>query len=295
MRAWTHGHKDGLPLLVHAPRPVGYFLMFGIVDLKGGTAAVELTRSGVLATVVVLVVVAVCIRLGFWQLDRREQRMERNAAIAERLAAPPMDIATAPTDTAGLPNRVATASGVFDYDRTIILGGRSYRGAPGVYVLTPLQVAGGAILVNRGWVPSPDASTVDLAAIRRAPTTTVTGVLVPFPDVRLPPSEESFRTHWLRLDGTAIRGQYPYHVAPLYLQATGAPVADVDPEAGEGVPGRAALTPVPLDPPALDGGSHLSYAVQWFSFATIFLVGWAVMVLRQDNRPTRPGRLTGRT
>jgi surfeit locus 1 family protein len=269
--------------------------MFGIVELKGGTAAMVVTRSGVLATVVVLVAVAVCIRLGFWQLDRRAQRMEHNAAVAERLAAPPMDLATAPMDTTGLPNRVAMASGVFDHDRTIILGGRSYRGAPGVYVLTPLQVAGGAILVNRGWLPSPDASTVDLAAIHRTATATVTGVLVPFPDVRLPPSEEGFRTRWIRLDGAAIRAQYPYHIAPIYLQATGSPAADIDPEAGEAGPGRAALTPVPLDPPALDGGSHLSYAVQWFSFATIFLVGWAVMVLRQDGRPTPSGRLTGRT
>jgi surfeit locus 1 family protein len=249
---------------------------------------VELTRSGILATAIVLVVVVVCVRLGFWQLDRREQRMERNAAIAERLAAPTVVMETPPEDSTGLSHRTATARGAFDHDRSIVLGGRSFRGAPGVYVLTPLLLGDGAILVNRGWVPAPDAATVDLTAIQRAPESVVTGVLMAFPDVQLPPADQAFRTRWFRLDGEAIRAQYPYPVAPLYLQATGEPEAAPAPgHAGADLSGGG-FAPVPIDPPSVDSGPHLSYAVQWFSFAAIFLIGWTVLALRRTRTsPTR--------
>ena len=44
--------------------------------------------------------------------------------------------------------------------------------------------------------------------------------------------------------------------------------------------------PVRVPAPALDEGSHQSYAIQWFSFATVAVVG-AAAVVRADRR--RPG------
>lgn len=38
--------------------------------------------------------------------------------------------------------------------------------------------------------------------------------------------------------------------------------------------------PVALPPPELDNGPHLGYAIQWFIFATIGLVGWGTLLLR---------------
>ncbi|MDZ7733752.1 MAG: hypothetical protein U5R31_12355 [Acidimicrobiia bacterium] len=35
---------------------------------------------------------------------------------------------------------------------------------------------------------------------------------------------------------------------------------------------------MPLDPPALDEGPHLSYAVQWFIFGTIALGGYPLIL-----------------
>jgi surfeit locus 1 family protein len=246
---------------------------------RGDWGVVELTRSGLLAALAILVVAAVCVRLGFWQLDRRDQRMERNAAVAERMAAAPARIASTPTDTAGLLHRSATAHGTYDHARTVVLGGRSHRGVPGVYVLTPLHLEGGAILINRGWIPSPDAATIDLAGVSRPAQAEVAGVLIPFPDVPPTATGDTFRTRWFRLDGEAIRAQYPYGVAPLYLQETG-PRTVVAPAAGT-------LDPIPLDPPALDAGPHLSYAVQWFSFAAIFLIGGLVLALRRGGGRAR--------
>jgi len=54
-----------------------------------------------------------------------------------------------------------------------------------------------------------------------------------------------------------------------------------------------ASTSVPArsPPQPLDEGPHLSYAIQWFSFATIAIVGTLVAVLRPPVRtvPLAPG------
>lgn len=234
----------------------------------------EVTRAGVLGTVAVFIVVAACVRLGFWQLDRRADRLERNAAVAGRLEAGPIRVRDAPTDTAGLGYRRAEVTGRLDHDRSMVLAGRSRNGAPGVYLLTPLRLSGGAILVNRGWLPAADGATVDLEDTRGAEQVRVEGVLLPFPDSDRPDQSGEFRTTWYRFDGDAMRAQLPYPVAAVYLRATSPPE----------VPGSATPPPRPpvtLDPPSLDPGPHLSYAIQWFSFALIFLVGWAALLVRR--------------
>ncbi|MFO7893773.1 MAG: SURF1 family protein [Longimicrobiales bacterium] len=249
----------------------------------------ELTRRGVLGTVAVLVVAGVCIRLGIWQLERRAERQARNALIAERMDAPPVMLERAPMDTAGLAYRRARLAGAVDDDRAIVLAGRSRNGAPGVHVLSPVRLGGGAVLVNRGWLPAPDAATADLGPVRIEGAVQVEGVLVPFPDVDLDTEPDGFRTRWFRVDGSAIRAQYPYPVAPLYLVATARPEPV---RSGPGTPGAGmdsarapgdAVGPVPLEPPTVEPGPHLSYAIQWFSFAAIFLIGWIVLLLRRPG------------
>ena len=262
----------------------------------------ELTPRGIFGTVAVLVVAAGCIRLGFWQLDRRAERQARNAVIAERLDRPAIDLGRAPLDTAGLAYRRARLEGDVDDGRALILAGRSRAGAPGVQILSPVRLGDGAVLVNRGWLPSPDAATVDLDAVRLEGTIRAEGVLLPFPDVDLEHRPGGFQVTWFRFDGEAIRAQFPYRVAHLYLAATSIPEtggAGADPTAAgpepavggqrtadttaDGADAGGPVIPVPLDPPSLDPGPHLSYAIQWFSFATIFLVGWAVLLVRRPG------------
>ncbi len=254
----------------------------------------DLTRRGVLGTVAVLLVAGVCIRLGIWQLDRLEERQTRNAAIAERLEAEPVALTRAPRDTTGLAYRRARLEGAIDDDRALILAGRSLNGAPGVHVVSPVRIGGGAVLVNRGWLPSPDAATADLDAVRLDGTVRVEGVLLPFPDVDVDVAPEGFRETWFRFDGDGIRAQYRYPVSPLYLVATsrvetGEPGEDGGTgDGGEtgGSGGATGAAPIPLDPPSLDPGPHLSYAIQWFSFAAVFLVGWTVLLVQGTGRTT---------
>jgi cytochrome oxidase assembly protein ShyY1 len=67
----------------------------------------------------------------------------------------------------------------------------------------------------------------------------------------------------------AIAPLLPYPVHSLYLVAR-------DSAAGDSVPVR-------LEPPVLSDGPHLSYAIQWFAFAAIALVGAAAVIRRERN------------
>lgn len=249
--------------------------------------ALTLTRSGIIGTVLVLLVAAVCVRLGFWQLDRLGQRQERNQALESRLALAPMALSGLPADTAGLTYRRARARGAFDDDRTIVLPGRSYRGSPGVHVLTPLRLGGtgGAVLVNRGWVPAADAATIPYDSVRTfASDTTVEGILLPFPgrsasrgaaDGSAVDADSAFRRVWFALDEELLRRQYPYRLADVELQLLPAE--------------RPARTlPVPLPLPPLDEGPHRGYAIQWFSFAAIAIVGWIALLNRDRRQRSAP-------
>jgi len=120
------------------------------------------TRTRVFLGVAVIAA-AVCVRLGFWQLHRRTERQARNALIMSRLASAAVDAMGLPHDTAMARFRRVRITGVPDYEHELIFAARSYRGSPGVNFLTPVRIPGRdtAVIVNRGWVYSPDGSTVD--------------------------------------------------------------------------------------------------------------------------------------
>lgn len=258
--------------------------------------------AGVAGTVLVVIAAVVCVRLGLWQLDRLDQRRARNALVTERLALPPVELTGTDGDPAELAFRRTLLRGEWDEDRTIVLAGRAHQGSPGVHVLTPLLLEGGhgGILVNRGWVPAPDAATVDLSVLHEPGTVRVEGLAMAFPEYGSPRQPDggdrpgsdrsgtadradddavAFRRVWFRPDGAAILAQSPYPLAPFYVQAL-----------PDGGPAR---YPVRLPPPELDDGPHLGYALQWFSFGLIAVVGWVVLALRRGGftrRPSSSGR-----
>lgn len=235
---------------------------------------VKVTVRGALAAIFILAMCAMCVRLGFWQLDRLEERRARNAAVRANTAQPPLSLGSAAL--AGEPRsyewRRAEAAGRYHHAGDMVLRGRSRQGRPGVHLVSPLVLADGrVVMVNRGWVPSPDGSSADARALRTTGAVRVSGVLLPIttqPDGGLPAAGRAGAdTTWRRVDLAAARERSPGPVIPLYLQQL--PSGD-----GEESP------PVPEPLPELSEGNHLSYAVQWFSFAAIGVAGLAVMVLR---------------
>jgi surfeit locus 1 family protein len=216
----------------------------------------RLARRDVIAAVGALAVATVCVRLGVWQLDRLGQRRARNAVVAARLALPPLLVGRATSPDSARQRRLI-ARGVYDFARERVWPGRSFDGTPGVALVTPLRLAdGSAVLVDRGWVPSPDAYHVDQALYREPDTIAVEGL--------------GFIAARGRgdVDPTALRESVPYALVPLVLQQTGT-------AASRGLPRR-------WPAPTLDDGPHLSYAIQWFSFALIIVLG-TVALLRKTT------------
>lgn len=235
---------------------------------------ISISRSGLAGTVGVVIVMLVCIRLGFWQLDRLEQKRARNDALQARQAAPPVHIGSVARDTAGLMFRRALVTGVYDDARSVVVAGRSNRGVPGVYILTPVRTGGSAVLVNRGFMPSADAARVDLDSLRESAPDDAEGIIVYLGNDERgsAPDTTGFRTVWYRPSIAQLRTQFPYPLADYVVQLL--PSDD------------APQFPLRLAAPELDEGPHLGYAIQWFSFAAIFAIGWLALVLRaRRQRP----------
>ncbi len=222
-----------------------------------------------------LVVAATCVRLGVWQLDRLEQRRERNRSIARSLARPrfTLDRETArmiAADVDAFRFRRVAAEGTFDFERQVVVLARSYRGIPGVHLVTPLVIADSlAVLVERGWLPSPDGRSVDTASASEPQRVSEHGVLL-LADARGVGAggTDEWPRHVLSPDPVLMRAWYPYAILPLFMRR------DAPPPGSE-------LRAVAL--PERSDGPHLSYAVQWFAFATIALVGSGIFFVRQGH------------
>lgn len=103
-----------------------------------------------------LAVAALFVRLGFWQLARLRERRAQNAIIASRRALPPVELPMHRLQADALRDRRAHAAGRYDYAHERVWTGRTYEGAPGVALLTPLRLSdGSAVYVDRGFVSSP--------------------------------------------------------------------------------------------------------------------------------------------
>jgi cytochrome oxidase assembly protein ShyY1 len=235
----------------------------------------------IVLALITIVVAATCIRLGFWQLGRLHGREAINVRIAAGFAAAPRplpDLLAGTSDPATLAFRRTEARGTYDPSHEVIFYGRnSTEGLAGNQVLTPLVLDDGtALLVDRGWVPA-DAVTPPVEGEAAAPTgvVDVSGVLFP-PDLTTPaPPSASPQTLVRQVDLVSLGDQMPYRLLPVYLL-----LQSQDPPQQGDLP-----QPPPL--PELTNGPHASYAFQWFSFATIALVGYVVLS-RRDRRDRPP-------
>jgi surfeit locus 1 family protein len=102
----------------------------------------------------ILLVVAITVRLGFWQRDRAHQKEALNAQIVAFENAPAQKVGVAPMPLKDIEFHRVEARGEFLPERVVYLDNRPYNDQPGFYVVMPLKLEGGGyVLVNRGWLP----------------------------------------------------------------------------------------------------------------------------------------------
>ena len=219
----------------------------------------SLRRRDLAAAILALAVAALFVRLGVWQLHRLADRKTRNGEIQAAHALAAVELPLHRVEPEALRDRRAHARGVYDYAHERVWKGRTYDDAPGVALLTPLRLSdGSAVFVDRGWVPSPDAVHVDATRYREGDSADVTGLALPAPRDRGD------------VNPAALKDSLPYTTLAIVLQ----------------LDDTAAPHPAGLKrwrPPALDNGPHLSYAIQWFSFAAIVVVGVAVLLWKTSK------------
>lgn len=245
-------------------------------------------RRWILSTVLVIVAALVMARLGVWQLDRLAQRKDHNARLSQGLAQPPLNLNDPlPADMIVVEYRSATVTGEYAYGQEILLRNQySQEGEPGFHLLTPLIMEGSsqAILVDRGWIPLDQDKPEHRAVYASKGTVTVTGMLRrsqpepafgAVPDAQLAGGQTRL-DFWLFVNLERIGLQVDHPLLPVYLVAAPAP-------ANTGLPQRK------LPEVDLSEGSHLGYAIQWFLFATILLIGYPTYV-RNQLRPQKNKR-----
>ncbi len=268
-----------------------------------------MTRTRIITLgIAAVIIAAVCIRLGLWQLDRLQERRADNARIAAGIADDPVEVESVAGDSTRSRALRVRVRGSYDFDNEVVLINRSRNGAPGVNILTPLRLPGRdtAVLVNRGWVYAPDGATVDLARWREPAEAGGTAYVSWMPALGSEPSASGAgersgtpARRAARLDRDVIGRMLPYPIAPYQLVL-------LDPEAmddggaayggaGPGPMGTATAPdptrPIRIPLPALDEGAHKSYAIQWFSFAAIALIGTAAVIRAERTKRGRGSAL----
>ena len=220
----------------------------------------------------ILAIGALCAVAGFWQLDRLAERRQRNALVTERREMPVADVEDVVADPEEAVHRRVRATGRFDVSREVVLIGRPNRSRAGNHVLTPLVIGGGrALVVDRGWVPPQHDSAPVVDALPPDREVEVTGILLPSEGTAPLGGSKAGETV-ARIDVRTLGRSLPYRTLPLYLALSSQRPA----QRGE--------LPVPITLAELSEGSHRIYAIQWFLFIVIGVVGYGAILRREAHR-----------
>jgi surfeit locus 1 family protein len=226
----------------------------------------------VFTTLLTLVLIALLVSLGRWQLRRADEKR----ALFDSFAAGTDVTRLIDGSTPLLPRyQHIEARGHYDQTRQVLIDNMVNGERAGYFVITPFALAGGSwVLVNRGWVPL-GASRAD------RPTIPVAGDMrrirgradhMPSPGIQMGTKAELAPPY-------PVVAAFPTRaeIARLLGESSWAPAADlVLLDAGE-PDGYVRNWTAPGFPPM----RHIGYAVQWFALALTLFIIYIVTNLRR--------------
>jgi surfeit locus 1 family protein len=242
------------------------------------------SRRWLLATVLVVAGVALCVRLGIWQLQRLDQRRAFNGRVEAQIDQAPLALTSEAlqADLYNMEYRQVVVTGKYDHTQQIAIANQSWGNEWGVDLVTPLVISGTqqAILVDRGWIPGNAYQSGDWSQYDEPGIVEVRGVLrrpqthADFgrrTDPTLGPDEPR-RSAWNFVNIEELSKQTSYPLLSAYLQEAPDP--------------QWTSMPYRSQPKIeLTEGPHMGYALQWFTFATLLGVGYPFFIRRQERAP----------
>lgn len=232
----------------------------------------------VLLALFIVVLALVFIRLGEWQLDRLEQRRESNRSMEQQRVEPVVDYREVMGDeiTDDAQWQRVEVTGTYDPEQYQVRY-RNVNDSPGIEVVAVMETTqGDKVLVDRGFIarqagqpdpellPAPPTGQVSVTGYLRRSERGASNAITP-------------NEHRMRLiNAPAIAESRGEDLLDGYIS-----LISSEPDNGS------ELTPIPPTP--LDEGNHFSYALQWFAFSVIALVGIGVLI-RADLKDHRKAR-----
>ena len=219
----------------------------------------------------VLAMIVLMVTLGFWQLRRLDERQASNDEIRLSMGQESL-VADAVISGESLPpdHSAVGARGTYLTDHDVFIANRSFNGQAGSWLATPLELAGGElVVVVRGFVPR---VAIVQGLSTEPPGGDVSVVGLAFDSV----------------SGGRVGATNPDEVHEIsrmdiarFEEVTGLDVVDFWIRLRQQEPPQD--LPILIPPPDLGDGPHLSYAFQWFFFS----IGTAVvyfLILRRSQR-----------
>lgn len=231
------------------------------------------------------VLAAVCIGLGFWQLDRLDQKLEMISHVEERLTGDPISLPPvtewAAFDASVYDFQRVTLTGTFVPSQTVmvfteLVNPVGTRKGIGYWVVTPMQLAnGGTVFVNRGFVPEGGRKLFDANAgvapeLKQEQTIVGIARASEKPNSFTPAPDLSQRIEHVR-DVSRLSTMVDPELAPfapIYVNADAIKANDL-PQGGE----------TKLTFP----NRHMEYAMTWFAFAAVAFIMTGFWIWRQRH------------
>ncbi|NLS20983.1 SURF1 family protein [Rhizobium sp. P40RR-XXII] len=228
-----------------------------------------------------LLLTALLIGLGTWQVQRLHWKLDLIARVDARVRAPAVQ-APGPAQWADINAENSEyshvqASGIFLNDKEVQVYASTALG-PGYWVLTPLKLADGTIVViNRGFVPTEKRNPGTRPEGQIGGETTVTGLLrISEPKGTMLRSNMPAQERWYSRDVTAIaEARGLQNAAPYFIDADDAKNPGELPVGG--------LTQITFH------NSHLVYAVTWYGLAAMTF-GMAVYLIYFERQRAQAAR-----
>jgi surfeit locus 1 family protein len=233
-------------------------------------------RFRLIPCIATILVVALGIALGNWQVRRAAEKIDLQAQLTERGRQAPL-VLTGGTSAVPQEFRRVSVRGQFVPGFAVFLDNRPYQGRAGYVLVMPFKIEGADqyLLVARGWLPRA-AGAVGQLPVYQTPAgmTTLEGVM------RLdlghvmqlgtaPPLTPNAMVQNLSVADVARASNLP--LLPFFIQQTGPQAA-----------GETLVRDWPA--PAVGVEKHRGYAFQWYALATMAFLFFVFTGFRRDPK-----------